>query len=59
MVVLALALSTALLLVVDFLFGRTRAYFSSGALLALLLWWWLGAPLLQRVRDERDAPSQV
>jgi Na+/proline symporter len=57
LVVLALAISSALLLVVDVLFSRTQAWATAGAVGALLLWWWLLVPLWQRSRNEQDAPD--
>jgi hypothetical protein len=50
LVVLALALSSAVLLVVDVLFGSILAWILAGAVAALLAWWWLAVPLWQRVR---------
>ena len=57
LLVLALAISSALLLVVDVLFSRTQAWATAGAVGALLLWWWLLVPLWQRSRNEQDAPD--
>ena len=50
-VILAVAISTAVLLIVDYLFGRTRGYVAAGALLALMVWLWVVGPGLRRRRD--------
>jgi hypothetical protein len=50
LVVLAVAVCSALLLVVDVLFDRTLAWATSGVVAALLAWWWLAVPLWQRSR---------
>jgi hypothetical protein len=52
LVVLALAVCSALLLVVDVLFDRTLACTISAAVAAVLTWWWLAVPLWQRARKE-------
>ena len=51
---LALAICSALLLVVDMLFSRTQAWLTAGVVGALLVWWWLLVPLVQRSRGEQD-----
>ena len=53
LVVLALAISSALLLVADVLFSRTQAWVTAGVVAALLAWWWVLEPLSQRTRDDR------
>ena len=53
LVVLALAISSALLLVTDVLFSRTQAWVTAGVVAALLAWWWVLEPLSQRARDDR------
>jgi hypothetical protein len=45
---LALAICSALLLVVDVLFSVTLAWITAGALAVLLAWWWLAVPLWMR-----------
>lgn len=52
LVVLALAICSALLLVVDILFTRTQAWVTAGAMAALLLWWWVLVPLRKRAQGE-------
>jgi hypothetical protein len=54
LVVLALAVCSALLLVVDVLFDRTLAWTISGAVAAVLAWWWLAVPLWIRSRTEPE-----
>lgn len=54
LVVLALAVCSALLLVVDVLFDRTLAWTVTAAVAALLTWWWLGVPLWHRSRKEPE-----
>ncbi|WP_233489452.1 DUF6328 family protein [Blastococcus sp. TF02-9] len=48
LVVLALAVCSALLLVVDVLFSRPLAWTVAGVVAALLAWWWLAVPLRLR-----------
>jgi hypothetical protein len=57
LVVLALAISSAVLLVVDVLFSRTQAWITAAAVAALLLWWWLLVPFWQRARNEQQRPD--
>jgi hypothetical protein len=53
-VVLALAITSAVLLVVDVLFSRTQAWVTAGAVGALLAWWWVAIPFWQRAHNEQD-----
>ena len=55
LVVLALAVCSALLLVVDVLFSRALAWTVAGAVAALLTWWWLAVPLWFRSRNGDEA----
>ena len=48
LVVLALALTAAVLLVVDVLFSRTLAWVTAGGVAALLVWWWMAVPMFHR-----------
>jgi hypothetical protein len=52
--VLAVAICSAVLLVVDMLFSRTQAWITAGAVAVLLGWWWFATPLVQRARDGQD-----
>jgi hypothetical protein len=58
LVVLALAICSSLLLVVDVLFSQTQAWLTAGAVGALLLWWWVLVPYWHRSRnDQADAEN--
>ena len=50
LVVLAVAIVAAVLLVVDVLFDRTRAWWTAGAVAALLAYWWMVLPFVLRAR---------
>ena len=50
LIMLAVALSSAVLLVVDVLFDRPLAWILAGIVAALLAWWWVAMPLVQRLR---------
>ena len=52
--VLAIAIIAAVILVLDFIYGRTTALLTGGILAALLAWWWLALPLRQRSRTTQD-----
>jgi len=52
--VLAVALVSAVLLVLDVLFSRTLAWTTAGVLGALLAWWWVVVPFWQRAHNEQD-----
>jgi Flp pilus assembly protein TadB len=54
LVALALAISSAILLVVDVLFSRTQAWVTAGVVAALLLWWWVLVPYWLRARNRQD-----
>jgi hypothetical protein len=51
---LAVAITTAVLLVLDVLFNRTLAWTTAGLLAALLAWWWVAVPLWQRAHSKQD-----
>lgn len=53
--VLAVAIASAILLVIDMLFGRTRAWWITGAVAALLLWWWIVVPVWTRMRNPQNS----
>jgi hypothetical protein len=57
LVVLAVAIVSAVLLVTDVLFSRTQAWVTAGAVAALLAWWWVAVPFWHRSRD-RDEDRQ-
>ncbi|MGY1619709.1 DUF6328 family protein [Geodermatophilus sp. SYSU D00691] len=52
--VLAVAICSAVLLVVDVLFSATQAWITAGAVAVLLAWWWFATPLYQRARGRAD-----
>src|SRR5688572_32191622 len=54
LVVLAVAITTAVLLVTDVLFSRTQAWISAAAVAAVLAWWWIAVPYWQRSRHKQD-----
>jgi hypothetical protein len=51
---LGLAISSAILLVVDVLYSRTQAWWTAGTVGALLLWWWALVPFWMRARSAQD-----
>ena len=53
-VVLAVAVVSALLLVVDWLFNRTLAWATAGGVGALLFWWWVAVPFWKRAHNEQE-----
>jgi hypothetical protein len=54
LIVLAVAICSALLLVVDVLFTRTQAWLTAGVVAALLAYWWLAMPLWARAHSRQD-----
>ena len=52
LVVLAVAVVSVLLLVLDVLFDRALAWGTAGGVAALLAWWWIAVPLWQRAHGE-------
>jgi hypothetical protein len=56
LVVLALAIPSAVLLVVDVLVGRTLAWTLAAVIAAMLAWWWVVVPLVERRRE--DVPGR-
>ena len=55
LLVLALAIASAILLVVDVLFSTTRAWVTAGAVAVLFLWWWVLVPYWQRAHSEQES----
>ncbi len=53
-VVLAVAIVSVVLLVVDVLFSQTLAWVTAGLLSALLLWLWVVVPFWQRLHNQQD-----
>ena len=58
LMVLAVAISSAVLLVVDFFIGRWQAWTSTVVVAALLLFWWTAVPLWHRAHNEQDVPGE-
>jgi hypothetical protein len=54
LVVLAVAICSALLLVVDVLFTRSQAWVTAGVVGLFLLSWWLVTPLWRRAHSRQD-----
>ncbi|MCU1668156.1 MAG: hypothetical protein JWP40_1083 [Blastococcus sp.] len=54
LMVLIVAISAALLLVLDVFFGRGLAWGTSAAIAALLVWWWAVVPLWHRAHNEQE-----
>jgi amino acid transporter len=57
LVVLGLAMCSAVLLVVDVLFSMTLGWLTAGCLAVLLLWWWIAVPFWHRAHNEQDVPE--
>lgn len=53
MAAVAVAICSALMLVVDYIFGRSRAYVVAVLLAAIIVWWWLVLPMVARWRHAR------
>jgi hypothetical protein len=53
-VVLAVAIVSAVLLVLDVLYSRTVAWVTAGVVSALLAWWWVAVPFWQRAQHRQD-----
>jgi hypothetical protein len=53
-VMLAVAIIAAMVLVVDFVFGRQQALLTGGGVAVLLVWWWITSPMLQRMQNPQD-----
>jgi len=61
LVVLSFAIGSAILLVVDVLFDRTRAWVTAASVEVVLITWWLAVPFWQRSRvqfDEVPSPGR-
>jgi hypothetical protein len=51
---LILAIASVVLLVIDFLFGRTLGWVTAVGVAALLTWWWVVVPFWKRSRNKQD-----
>ena len=59
LLVLAVAITCAVLLIVDVLFTRERAYVTAGVVGLLLAWWWIRVPFWMRAQNKQDQPDPV
>ncbi|HEV7210327.1 MAG TPA: DUF6328 family protein [Blastococcus sp.] len=57
LMVLIVAISAALLLVLDVFIGYWQAWVTSSVIALLLVWWWAVVPLWHRAHDEQDEPG--
>lgn len=57
LLVLALAIPSAVLLVVDVLVGRSLARTLAAVIAAMLAWWWVAVPLAKRRTEQFDGPG--
>ena len=57
LVVLAVAISAAVLLVTDVVFDLTQAWITAGVVAALLVWWWIAVPYWHREHRHQDDPD--
>jgi hypothetical protein len=57
LVVLALAIPSAVLLVVDVLVGRALGWTLASVIAAMLAWWWIAVPVAERRREEMAEPG--
>ena len=51
---LALAICSAILLVMDVFFSRTQAWLTTGGVAAILVWWWVLVPFWIRSRTDQE-----
>ncbi|MGY1638838.1 DUF6328 family protein [Geodermatophilus sp. SYSU D00742] len=59
LIVLAVAICSAVLLVTDVLFDLTQAWVTAGIVAALLAWWWIAVPFWQRAHKTQDTPPEA
>ncbi|MBB3085344.1 DUF6328 family protein [Geodermatophilus sabuli] len=57
LIVLAIAICSAVLLVTDVVFDMTQAWVTAGVVAVLLGWWWIAVPYWQRGRKKQDDPG--
>ncbi|TFV63149.1 hypothetical protein E4P41_05545 [Geodermatophilus sp. DF01-2] len=57
LVVLAIAIVSAVLLVTDVLFDLTAAWVTAAAVAAFLAWWWIAVPFWKRAHNRTDDPD--
>ena len=59
LLVLAVAITSAVLLVLDVLFSRTLAWGTAAVVAALLVWWWVAVPFWQRAHNRQEVPDDA
>lgn len=57
LMVLIVAICSALLLVLDVFLGRWQAWLLAGLIAGLLVWWWAVVPFWHRAHNEQDEPG--
>jgi hypothetical protein len=57
LIVLALAIASAVLLVTDVVFDLTQAWITAGVIALLLAWWWIVVPFWHRAHRGPDEPE--
>ncbi|MGK5115210.1 MULTISPECIES: DUF6328 family protein [unclassified Geodermatophilus] len=57
LVVLAIAICSAVLLVTDVVFDLTQAWITTGVVAALLTYWWIAVPYWDRAHGRQDDPD--
>jgi hypothetical protein len=58
LMVLIVAITSAVLLVLDVFIGRWQAWATAAAIFAGLIWWWAIVPLWQRAHNDQDEPDE-
>jgi len=56
---LAVAICSAILLVLDVFFSRTQAWVTTGVIAAMFLWWWVAVPFWQRAHTEQEEEPEA
>jgi hypothetical protein len=59
LIVLAIAICSAVLLVTDVLFDLVQAWVTAGVVAGLLAWWWIAVPFWQRGHKTQDSPPDI
>jgi len=57
LVVLAIAICSAVLMVTDVVFDLTQAWITTGVIAALLIYWWIAVPYWHRAHGRQDEPD--
>jgi Flp pilus assembly protein TadB len=59
LVFLAIAITAAVLLVVDVLFSTTQAWITAAIVGTFLGWWWFAVPFWKRATNKQDQPDDA